>query len=95
MQLARAPCGLSRAGPNGCADPVPLEHIAVDAHIVGFVARTRIAQTFRNREHQPFEAVYTFPLDEGAAVCAFEASIDGYVCLTKFIFAEWCTCQLL
>ena len=36
-----------------------------------------MTQRFVNRESQPIEAVYVFPLDEGAAVCGFEAMIDG------------------
>ena len=30
-----------------------------------------------NRESTPIEAVYVFPLDDGAAVCGFEAVVDG------------------
>jgi Ca-activated chloride channel family protein len=30
-----------------------------------------------NREATPIEAIYVFPLDEGAAVCGFEAIVDG------------------
>ena len=36
-----------------------------------------MTQRFVNREATPIEAVYLFPLDEGAAVCGFEALIDG------------------
>ncbi len=36
-----------------------------------------MTQRYVNRETDPIEAVYVFPLDEGAAVCGFEAIIDG------------------
>ena len=39
----------------------------------------RFAHRYRNAESTPIEAVYLFPLDEGAAVCGFEAIIDGAV----------------
>ena len=42
-----------------------------------FYSKVVIAQRYVNREQTPIEAVYVFPLDEGAAVCAFEAMVDG------------------
>ena len=64
---------------------IPLEGVQVRAEITGAQARVTIAQRYRNRERQPIEAVYVFPLDEGAAVCAFEAVVnDGrYVAVVK------------
>ena len=56
---------------------VPLEHVHVDARIVDFGARVTVRQSYRNREAVPLEVVYVFPLDEGAAVCGFEATVDG------------------
>jgi len=57
--------------------PVPLEHVHVDAHVVDVAARVTVRQSYRNRESVPLEVVYVFPLDEGAAVCGFEATVDG------------------
>ena len=57
--------------------PVPLDGVSIDAEISTFCARVVVAQRFVNRETMPIEAVYVFPLDEGAAVCGFEAIIDG------------------
>jgi Ca-activated chloride channel family protein len=68
----RQPAGLLAAGA-----PVPLEGVAVEATVTGVCARVTIAQRYRNREPQPIEAVYVFPLDEGAAVCGFEAVSAG------------------
>jgi Ca-activated chloride channel family protein len=65
------------AGLLAAGAPVPLEGVAVQAAVNGVCARVTIAQRYRNRESQPIEAVYVFPLDEGAAVCGFEAISAG------------------
>jgi hypothetical protein len=57
--------------------PVPLTGVSVSADIVGLCARVTVTQRYENRERSPIEAVYLFPLDEGAAVCGFDALIDG------------------
>ncbi len=57
--------------------PVPLDGVSIEAEISTFCVRVVITQRFVNREATPIEAVYVFPLDEGAAVCGFEAIIDG------------------
>jgi Ca-activated chloride channel family protein len=56
-------------------EPVPLEGVSVEACIKSFCARVVITQRYRNTELKPIEAVYVFPLEEGAAVCGFEALI--------------------
>ena len=57
--------------------PVALAGVAITADVRGLCAKVTVAQRYINREAQPIEAVYVFPLDEGAAVCGFEAIIDG------------------
>lgn len=57
--------------------PVPLRGVSIEAEISGFCARVSVAQRYVNTEDKPIEAVYVFPLDEGAAVCGFEAVLDG------------------
>ncbi len=59
------------------AAPVALAGVSIDAEISTFCARVAVSQRYVNREAQPIEAVYVFPLDEGAAVCGFEAIVDG------------------
>src|SRR5512134_4190667 len=59
------------------AAQVPLAGVSVEAEISSLCARVAVSQRYVNRESQPIEAVYVFPLDEGAAVCGFEAIIDG------------------
>jgi Ca-activated chloride channel family protein len=57
--------------------PVPLDGVSIDVEISTFCARVVVTERFVNRETKPIEAVYVFPLDEGSAVCGFEAIIDG------------------
>lgn len=57
--------------------PVPLVGVSAEARIRDYACRLVLSQRFRNDETQPIEAVYKFPLDEGAAVCGFEVEIDG------------------
>ena len=70
-----------RGGSNGSISrktwPVPLTGVAITADVRSFCAKVTVTQRYVNREAQPIEAVYVFPLDEGAAVCGFEAIIDG------------------
>lgn len=56
---------------------VPLTGVTIDAEIHSFYARVVVAQRYVNIEANPIEAVYLFPLDEGAAICGFEAVVDG------------------
>ncbi|HVI03040.1 MAG TPA: VIT and VWA domain-containing protein, partial [Enhygromyxa sp.] len=53
---------------SGEAEPLPLEHTAVNARARGHVAEVRVTQRFRNDRDQPIEVIYTFPLPENAAV---------------------------
>ena len=57
--------------------PVPLAGVSIEAEITTLCARVAVTQRYVNRESTPIEATYVFPLDEGAAVCGFEAIIDG------------------
>lgn len=59
------------------AVPVPLAGVSIQAEIHGFYATVVVAQRYINREATAIEAVYVFPLDEGAAVKGFEAIVDG------------------
>jgi Ca-activated chloride channel family protein len=59
------------------ASPVPLSGVSVAAEISNFCARVSVTQRYVNQESTPIEAVYVFPLEEGAAVCGFEAIVDG------------------
>ncbi len=69
---------------SSSAGPVPLKGVRVQGDIVGRGARVTVRQHFRNEEAEAIEAVYKFPLPEGAAVCGFkvrvgEREIEGEV----------------
>jgi uncharacterized protein YegL len=64
-------------------DYVPLKSVDVQAHIVDFLAKVTVIQTFVNNRNNPIECVYTFPLDESAAVTEFIAEIDGRTVVAK------------
>ncbi|MBA2355964.1 MAG: VWA domain-containing protein [Acidobacteria bacterium] len=70
---------------QGTAAQVPLVGVAVDAEITGLCARVAVAHRYENREALPIEAVYVFPLDEGAAVCGFEAVVDDAVIVGEVV----------
>ena len=57
--------------------PVPLQRVDVSAAVGDVAATVTLRQVYRNAEQTPLEVVYVFPLDEGAAVCGFEATVDG------------------
>lgn len=48
--------------------PVPLQGVDVEVSIVAGQARVTVAQSWRNDEDKPVEAVYVFPLPPAAAV---------------------------
>ncbi|XP_004446762.2 protein mono-ADP-ribosyltransferase PARP4 isoform X1 [Dasypus novemcinctus] len=56
---------------------VPLEDVHIKGRIIDFVAQVVVFQTYTNQSHVPIEAKYIFPLDDKAAVCGFEAFING------------------
>nr|XP_035953034.1 protein mono-ADP-ribosyltransferase PARP4 isoform X1 [Halichoerus grypus]XP_035953035.1 protein mono-ADP-ribosyltransferase PARP4 isoform X1 [Halichoerus grypus] len=56
---------------------VPLEDVHIKGKIIDFVAQVTVFQTYTNQSSVPIEARYIFPLDDKAAVCGFEAFING------------------
>jgi hypothetical protein len=57
---------------------VPLTGVSIEAEITGLCARVAVAHRYVNRESTPIEAVYVFPLNEGAAVCGRRSlGVDG------------------
>jgi Ca-activated chloride channel family protein len=53
----------------------PLKHTEVQAKIAGNLSRTEVIQSFENPFTKPLEAVYVFPLPDGAAVDNMEIRI--------------------
>jgi Ca-activated chloride channel family protein len=64
-------------------EPVALRGVQVDGVLEERMAHITLRQRFANLESKPIEAVYLFPLDEGAAVCAFSARIGERVLEAK------------
>lgn len=57
------------------AQAVPLTGVRVQARVSGPCVEVTLVQRYQNKERVPVEAVYVFPLDEGAAVCGFSARV--------------------
>ncbi|XP_061196330.1 uncharacterized protein LOC133204592 [Saccostrea echinata] len=56
---------------------IPLRGVHIRAKVIDMVAKVVVLQTYKNNMTEPIEAKYVFPLDETAAVCGFEAFING------------------
>ncbi|XP_074159822.1 protein mono-ADP-ribosyltransferase PARP4 isoform X2 [Sminthopsis crassicaudata] len=56
---------------------VPLEEIHIKGRIMDFIAQIIVFQAYTNKSDLPIETKYLFPLDDKAAVCGFEAFING------------------
>lgn len=61
------------------AASIPLTGVKVEGDILGRGAKVKIFQRFKNSEHKSVEAVYKFPLPDGAAICDFKAHIDDKI----------------
>ena len=76
------------AGLRADGQAVALRGVRIDAALRGPTAEVTVTQRYRNDEATPVEAVYLFPLDEGAAVCGFEARLDGKVIVGRVLERE-------
>src|SRR5438046_5606227 len=65
-------------------DQIALRGVRVRCHVAGMSQKTTVEQMFVNRESRAIEAIYTFPLPDGGAVCGFEV-ITGDRVLTGTI----------
>ncbi|CAJ0745585.1 18115_t:CDS:2, partial [Entrophospora sp. SA101] len=59
--------GLICVSPDSQEKPIPLQNVKVEANVVDMIAE----------EDKNIEALYKFPIYEAAAICDFEAEIDG------------------
>ena len=58
--------------------------MSVNVNTIDFIGEVVIQQDYVNRESRPIEAVYNFPVEEGAAVVDFRAEMDdGRIVETK------------
>ncbi|KAF4087248.1 hypothetical protein AMELA_G00093690 [Ameiurus melas] len=56
---------------------LPLQAVHVRSKLMDLLSQVVIFQTYTNDSSVPIEAKYVFPLEETAAVCGFEAFING------------------
>ncbi|XP_048586450.1 von Willebrand factor A domain-containing protein 5A isoform X2 [Nematostella vectensis] len=56
---------------------VPLESVWIRAVIRGFTAHVLATLEYKNNSSNPLDAIYVFPVDDHAAICGFQATIDG------------------
>ncbi|MBU2497656.1 MAG: VIT and VWA domain-containing protein, partial [Proteobacteria bacterium] len=59
--------------------PIPLTGVRVEGDILGRGAKVRVIQRFKNNEQEAVEAVYKFPVPEGAAICGLRVHVGGRV----------------
>ena len=62
---------------------VPLESIKIQVDVQGFTAHVLATMKYTNKDDNPIEAIYILPLDEQAAVCGFQATIDGRIIVAE------------
>ncbi|XP_031572137.1 von Willebrand factor A domain-containing protein 5A-like [Actinia tenebrosa] len=56
---------------------IPLKSIEIHSKVHGYTAEVVATMEYENNRDIPIEAVYVFPIDEEAAVCGFQATIEG------------------
>ena len=54
---------------------IPLQGVRIEACLTGLSSKVTVTQRYTNLEAVDVEAVYVFPLEEGAAVCGFTARV--------------------
>ena len=51
--------------------------------MIDFIAEVNIIQDYVNQEANPIEVIYSFPVEESAAIIGFEVSINGHVIVAQ------------
>ncbi|KAM4558851.1 protein mono-ADP-ribosyltransferase PARP4 isoform 2-T2 [Odontesthes bonariensis] len=62
---------------DGSGQQLPLQAVHVKCKLMDLLSQVIIFQKYTNLSSVPIEAKYVFPLDDSAAVCGFEAFING------------------
>ncbi|KAM9343986.1 LOW QUALITY PROTEIN: protein mono-ADP-ribosyltransferase PARP4 [Pholidichthys leucotaenia] len=62
---------------DGAGQRLLLQAVHVKCRLVDLLSQVIIFQKYTNQSSVPIEAKYVFPLDDSAAVCGFEAFING------------------
>ena len=74
--------------PDPPFEPLSIGYHRVEVEIDDQAARTRVDQTFRNRQRRDVEGTYLFPLPEGAGVADFTMHVDGVELAAELLDAE-------
>ncbi|MBN3294535.1 PARP4 polymerase, partial [Polypterus senegalus] len=69
--------GVTAGLQDSSGNQIPLESVHIKGRMMDLLAQVVVFQTYTNHSSTPIEAKYVFPLDETAAVCGFEAFING------------------
>ena len=77
VQGVADPLGKVKPGLQAEGSDVPLQAVHIRAQLIDLAARVIVMQSYKNNSLFPIEAKYVFPLDDMAAVCGFEAFING------------------
>ena len=64
--------------------PVPLLSVELRLEVRSFLAEVEVRQKYQNKENNPLEVVYCFPVEEEASVIGCKALLDGEKCLLEF-----------
>ena len=74
------------------AQPVPVPLVDVEVRVVvrNFIAEVELRQKYQNKENNPLEVTYFFPLEEEASVIGCKALLDGENIFTCSQFAFHC-----
>ncbi|XP_029981428.1 protein mono-ADP-ribosyltransferase PARP4 [Sphaeramia orbicularis] len=62
---------------DNAGQQLPLQAVHVKCKLMDLLCQVVIFQKYTNQSSVPIEAKYVFPLDDSAAVCGFEAFING------------------
>ncbi|XP_047457616.1 protein mono-ADP-ribosyltransferase PARP4 isoform X5 [Mugil cephalus] len=62
---------------NSSGQQLPLQAVHVKCKLMDLLSQVVIFQKYTNQSSEAIEAKYVFPLDDSAAVCGFEAFING------------------
>ena len=57
--------------------PVPLVNVEVRVVVSNFIAEVELRQKYQNKEKNPLEVTYFFPVEEGASVIGCKALLEG------------------
>lgn len=64
---------------SGEVHAIPLLGVEVQADITGRSCKVKVRQAYKNTDRNPVEAIYKFPLPEGATVCGFKAHVGDKI----------------